>query len=90
MKPDDKAINKALDRAEGRLSEPNQKLLDWLKIYLAENRTSPSLRQIMKAMQLRSPSAAASRLAVLKKRGYITVEGTKNKMPQTISIVELL
>ena len=54
------------------LTEAQQELFDWLKNYIKDFRHSPSIRQMMKAMDLKSPAPIQSRLKHLQEKGYIT------------------
>ena len=54
------------------LTEAQQELFDWLKSYIKDFRHSPSIRQMMKAMDLKSPAPIQSRLKHLQEKGYIT------------------
>jgi repressor LexA len=53
------------------LTEVQQQLFDWLVEYIRENQHSPSIRQMMRAMGLRSPAPVQSRLEHLRAKGYI-------------------
>jgi len=53
------------------LTSAQQELYDWLVGYIRENQHSPSIRQMMKAMGLRSPAPVQSRLEHLRAKGYI-------------------
>ncbi len=53
------------------LTEAQQELYDWLVEYIRENQYPPSLRQMMKAMGLKSPAPVQSRLEHLRTKGYI-------------------
>ena len=53
------------------LTEAQQELYDWLVGYIRENQHSPSIRQMMKAMDLKSPAPVQSRLEHLRTKGYI-------------------
>ncbi len=53
------------------LTEVQQQLYDWLIQYIKENQHSPSIRQMMRAMGLRSPAPIQSRLEHLRTKGYI-------------------
>lgn len=53
------------------LTEAQQELFDWLVTYIRENQHPPSIRQMMKAMALRSPAPVQSRLKHLQKKAYI-------------------
>ena len=54
------------------LTPAQQELYDWLVEYIEEHRHSPSIRQMMKAMGLRSPAPVQSRLRHLQQKGWIT------------------
>lgn len=56
------------------LTEAQQELYDWLVVYIRENQHSPSIRQMMRAMNLKSPAPIQSRLEHLRKKGYIDWE----------------
>ena len=53
------------------LTAAQQELYDWLVDYIRDNQHSPSIRQMMEAMGLRSPAPIQSRLDHLKRKGYI-------------------
>jgi repressor LexA len=53
------------------LTTAQQELYDWLVQYIQQNHHSPSIRQMMKAMGLKSPAPVQSRLEHLKTKGYI-------------------
>jgi len=53
------------------LTAAQQELYDWLVQYIQQNHHSPSIRQMMKAMGLKSPAPVQSRLEHLKNKGYI-------------------
>ncbi|NEQ33641.1 MAG: repressor LexA, partial [Leptolyngbya sp. SIO4C5] len=67
------------------LTEAQQELYEWLVDYIRRNQHSPSIRQMMKAMGLRSPAPIQSRLDHLKTKGYI--DWTEGKA-RTIRIVD--
>jgi len=67
------------------LTPAQQELYDWLVEYIRTNQHSPSIRQMMKAMDLKSPAPIQSRLEHLKNKGYI--EWTEGKA-RTIRIRE--
>lgn len=54
------------------LTSAQQELYDWLTSYIGEHRHSPSIRQMMQAMGLRSPAPIQSRLRHLQQKGWIT------------------
>ncbi len=53
------------------LTDAQQQLYDWLVEYITENQHSPSIRQMMRAMDLKSPAPVQSRLEHLRAKGYI-------------------
>ncbi|KKI98095.1 transcriptional repressor LexA [Prochlorothrix hollandica] len=53
------------------LTVAQEQLYDWLVKYIHENQHPPSIRQMMKAMGLKSPAPVQSRLKHLQKKGYI-------------------
>ncbi|MEB3158588.1 MAG: transcriptional repressor LexA [Synechococcus sp.] len=54
------------------LTPAQQELYDWLADYIGVNHHSPSIRQMMQAMGLRSPAPVQSRLRHLQQKGWIT------------------
>ncbi|MFN7678093.1 MAG: transcriptional repressor LexA [Cyanobacteriota bacterium] len=54
------------------LTPAQQELYDWLATYISSHRHSPSIRQMMEAMGLRSPAPIQSRLRHLQQKGWIT------------------
>ena len=54
------------------LTSAQQELYDWLADYIGTHRHSPSIRQMMQAMGLRSPAPVQSRLRHLQQKGWIT------------------
>ena len=54
------------------LTPAQQELYDWLSDYIGSHRHSPSIRQMMEAMGLRSPAPIQSRLRHLQQKGWIT------------------
>ena len=54
-----------------RLTRAQQELYDWLVDYIDTSRHAPSIRQMMVAMNLRSPAPIQSRLERLRSKGYI-------------------
>ncbi|MEM8604307.1 MAG: transcriptional repressor LexA [Cyanobacteria bacterium P01_H01_bin.121] len=53
------------------LTPAQNELFEWLVQYIRDNQHPPSIRQMMKAMELRSPAPVQSRLKHLQKKGYI-------------------
>lgn len=53
------------------LTPAQQELYDWLVQYIRASQHAPSIRQMMKAMNLKSPAPIQSRLERLRNKGYI-------------------
>ncbi len=53
------------------LTPAQKELYDWLVEYISVNQYSPSIREMMNAMNLRSPAPIQSRLQRIKAKGYI-------------------
>lgn len=53
------------------LTEAQRQLYDWLVNYIEQHQHAPSIRQMMQAMQLKSPAPVQSRLEHLRSKGYI-------------------
>ena len=66
------------------LTKAQRELYDWLVNYIQTSQHSPSIRQMMEAMNLRSPAPIQSRLERLRNKGYI--EWTQGKA-RTLRIV---
>ncbi|MFO7629969.1 MAG: transcriptional repressor LexA [Prochlorococcaceae cyanobacterium] len=54
------------------LTSAQQELYAWLESFIGSHRHSPSIRQMMEAMGLRSPAPIQSRLRHLQQKGWIT------------------
>ena len=54
-----------------RLTEAQRELYEWLAEYIRVHQHSPSIRQMMQAMNLKSPAPIQSRLEHLRTKGYI-------------------
>jgi len=67
------------------LTTAQRELYDWLVQYIRENRHSPSIRQMMRAMKLKSPAPIQSRLEHLRNKEYI--DWTEGKA-RTIRILQ--
>lgn len=53
------------------LTDAQKQLYDWLAEYIYQHQHSPSIRQMMTAMNLKSPAPVQSRLEHLRNKGYI-------------------
>ena len=79
---------------EETLTTAQQELYDWLVDFIGDHHHSPSIRQMMQAMGLRSPAPIQSRLRHLQQKGWIKwQEGqarTLQLIEETISGVPVL
>ena len=66
------SLNAPAPEPQAELTPAQQELYDWLTGYIGSNRHSPSIRQMMEAMGLRSPAPIQSRLRHLQQKGWIT------------------
>ena len=67
------------------LTDAQNELYQWIKEYMRDFRHSPSIRQMMEAMRLKSPAPIQSRLKHLQEKGYIKWQEGKAR---TLQIVE--
>ena len=54
------------------LTDAQNELYSWIRDYMREFQHSPSIRQMMQAMGLKSPAPIQSRLKHLQEKGYIS------------------
>ena len=74
---------------EDKLTEAQNELYQWIRNYLREFQHSPSIRQMMQAMRLKSPAPIQSRLKHLQEKGYIKWQEGKARTLQIVDeIVE--
>ena len=73
--------------SEEDLTPAQRELYDWLADYIGENQHSPSIRQMMQAMGLRSPAPIQSRLRHLQEKGWIKWQEGQARTLQLISEV---
>ena len=71
--------------ATQNLTEAQDELLGWIKNYMKDFQHSPSIRQMMEAMGLKSPAPIQSRLKHLQEKGYISWQEGKAR---TLKIVD--
>jgi len=69
---------------EASLTQAQNELYGWIKNYLREFQHSPSIRQMMKAMGLKSPAPIQSRLKHLQEKGYISWQEGKARTLQIV------
>ena len=69
------------------LTEAQSELYGWIKDYMKDFQHSPSIRQMMQAMGLKSPAPIQSRLKHLQEKGYISWQEGKARTLQLIDEV---
>ena len=69
------------------LTDAQNELLEWIRNYLKDFQHSPSIRQMMNAMGLKSPAPIQSRLKHLQEKGYISWQEGRAR---TLQIVDSL
>ena len=69
------------------LSDAQNELYEWIKIYMRDYNHSPSIRQMMQAMGLRSPAPIQSRLKHLQQKGFISWQEGKARTLQIVDEV---
>ncbi len=67
------------------LTDAQNELYIWIKEYIKDFQHSPSIRQMMQAMNLKSPAPIQSRLKHLQEKGYISWQEGKAR---TLQLVE--
>ncbi len=70
------------------LTEAQNELLTWLKNYISDFQHSPSIRQMMNGMGLKSPAPIQSRLKHLQEKGYISWQEGKARTLKLLSGTE--
>ena len=73
--------------SDENLSHAQSELYEWIKDYMKDFQHSPSIRQMMKAMGLKSPAPIQSRLKHLQDKGYISWQEGKAR---TLKLTEEL
>ena len=66
------------------LTEAQNELYMWIKNYMKDFQHSPSIRQMMQAMGLKSPAPIQSRLKHLQEKGYISWQEGKARTMQIV------
>ena len=69
------------------LTDAQNELYGWIKNYMKDFQHSPSIRQMMQAMGLKSPAPIQSRLKHLQEKGYISWQEGKARTLQLIDEV---
>ena len=73
--------------SSGDLTDAQNELYGWIKDYMKDFQHSPSIRQMMQAMGLKSPAPIQSRLKHLQEKGYISWQEGKARTLQLIDEV---
>ena len=74
---------------DNNLTDAQNELYGWIKDYMKNFQHSPSIRQMMQAMGLKSPAPIQSRLKHLQEKGYISWQEGKARTMQIVDeIVE--
>ena len=66
------------------LTDAQSELYSWIRDYMREFRHSPSIRQMMQAMGLKSPAPIQSRLKHLQEKGFISWQEGKARTLQIV------
>ena len=77
----------ALNYRDSNLSEAQLELYEWIKDYMKGFHHSPSIRQMMEAMGLKSPAPIQSRLKHLQQKGFISWQEGKARTLQIVDEV---
>ena len=74
-----------MTNSEGnKLTDAQNELYAWIKDYMRDFQHSPSIRQMMQAMGLKSPAPIQSRLKHLQEKGYISWQEGKARTMQIV------
>ncbi len=73
-----------MDSSKVNLTDAQQELYGWIKEYMKNFNHSPSIRQMMEAMGLKSPAPIQSRLKHLQDKGYISWQEGKARTLQIL------
>ncbi len=73
-----------LNSSNKNLSVAQNDLYEWIKDYMRDFKHSPSIRQMMQAMGLKSPAPIQSRLKHLQEKGYISWQEGKARTMQIV------
>ena len=73
-----------LNSPEVDLTNAQNELYEWIRDYMKNFQHSPSIRQMMQAMGLRSPAPIQSRLKHLQEKGYISWQEGKARTLQIV------
>ena len=73
-----------MDLSGSDLTQAQDELYGWIKNYMKDFKHSPSIRQMMEAMGLKSPAPIQSRLKHLQEKGYISWQEGKARTLQIV------
>jgi len=73
-----------VNSADDNLTDAQNELYGWIKDYMRDFQHSPSIRQMMQAMGLKSPAPIQSRLKHLQEKGYISWQEGKARTMQIV------
>ena len=76
-----------IDSSKSSLTQAQNELYEWIKKYMKDFQHSPSIRQMMQAMGLKSPAPIQSRLKHLQEKGFISWQEGKARTLQVIEDV---
>ena len=71
--------------SEYDLTDAQSELYSWIRDYMRDFRHSPSIRQMMQAMGLKSPAPIQSRLKHLQEKGFISWQEGKARTLQIVN-----
>ena len=72
------------ETSSNTLTDAQNELYGWIKDYMRDFQHSPSIRQMMEAMGLKSPAPIQSRLRHLQEKGYISWQEGKARTLQLV------
>ena len=73
-----------ISSSDKNLTDAQNELYRWIKDYMKDFQHSPSIRQMMEAMGLKSPAPIQSRLKHLQEKGYISWQEGKARTMQIV------
>ena len=76
-----------MNSSDNNLSDAQNELYEWIKGYMRDVHHSPSIRQMMEAMGLKSPAPIQSRLKHLQQKGFISWQEGKARTLQIVDEV---
>ena len=76
-----------INSSDNNLSDAQNELYLWIKDYMKNFQHSPSIRQMMQAMGLKSPAPIQSRLKHLQQKGFISWQEGKARTLQIVDEV---